>query len=835
MVFLKKRFLTLLSCLTLTAGLSISAVTQQTSNQDGTTPSVGISASDGTQAPAGIPIPTGSPAPAKTATDDFYAPVPHPNETNFLQHLADDQKAIWTSPFHLKPADAKWLAPIAGITTGLFVTDPDSSFAMQSTHAHALNVASDAGVAAAVGLSGVGYFWGRVTHNERARETGVLATEAMLDVLPAQIAIRYAIGRERPYQSNYQNIFFHAGDTSFPSNHAAVTFAFASVVAQEYPNPAAQIAAYGLAAGVSLARVSSGQHFLSDVFVGGLIGYQVGRHIYNTRHNASLDDDLRVVAKETTAPDPGKVASTYVELDSWIYPAIGRLLARGYINTLYAGIKPYTRLSCARALVELNHNLEGHTDIPSDILQLKKALDAEFAEELGVLEGHPFEAIQLERLYTRTTGIAGTPVNDSSHFGQTIVNDYGRPYEQGVSDVSGFSARAEDGQYAFYASGEYQHAPSAPAYPLSVREVIAKMDLEPVQPATPVATVNRFRLLDTYTAMKFIGLDLSVGKQSMYWGPTESGSMLFSNNAEPLWMLQANRTDPLYIPGLSKFLGPFRSDFYFGKLGGHDFSPVGPYFWGQKISFKPTENLEMGFTRNAVFAGEGHVPLTFASFWRSFTSFNDATAAVKFSRNDPGARHASFDFYYRIPKLRHWLTLYMDSVVHDDVSPIGSPSRSGINPGIYLTHFPGLPKLDFRAEAVSTNPPVPQSNGGYFIYYEVVYHSLYVNNKNLIGSWIGREGNGYQAWTTYVLSPKSSIQAAFRYSKIAKDFLPQGSTQVDANLSAILRVQKNVELRSFVQYESWLIPVLNPTRQRDVAASLQVTWWPGLGWKRSSQ
>jgi len=79
------------------------------------------------------------------------------------------------------------------------------------------------------------------------------------------------------------------------------------------------------------------------------------------------------------------------------------------------------------------------------------------------------------------------------------------------------------------------------------------------------------------------------------------------------------------------------------------------------------------------------------------------------------------------------------------------------------------------------------------------------------------------------------VQAAFRYSKIAKDFLPQGSTQVDANLSAILRVQKHVELRSFVQYESWLIPVLNPTRQRDVAASVQVTWWPGMGWKRTTQ
>ena len=53
-------------------------------------------------------------------------------------------------------------------------------------------------------------------------------------------------GRERPFPSNFQNIFFHGG-TSFPSDHAAVTWAFASIVAQEYPHPAAEIGAYGLA------------------------------------------------------------------------------------------------------------------------------------------------------------------------------------------------------------------------------------------------------------------------------------------------------------------------------------------------------------------------------------------------------------------------------------------------------------------------------------------------------------------------------------------------------------------------------------------------------------
>ena len=178
-------------------------------------------------------------------------------------------------------------------------------------------------------------------------------------------------GRERPFPSNFQNIFFHGG-TSFPSDHAAVTWAFAAVVAQEYPHPVAEFGAYGLALGVSLARAASDQHFLSDVFVGGLLGYQIGRHIYKTRHNASLDDDLKIVAEQTSAPRPGNLASTYVPLDSWIYPAMERLVARGYINTAFIGLRPWTRMACAHMLLEMDKNVEYHTDLPPEIMQLQE-------------------------------------------------------------------------------------------------------------------------------------------------------------------------------------------------------------------------------------------------------------------------------------------------------------------------------------------------------------------------------------------------------------------------------------------------------------------------------
>jgi membrane-associated phospholipid phosphatase len=807
---LRTRLPTVLSRLVLASLLSISATAQQPLPQ-----------APSTQA--------GSPAPANPPPDPFYAPVTHPNESKFVLHLAEDQKNIWTSPFHLQSGDFKWLVPAAGITTGLMVTDPDSSFAMSLGDLSAWKKASDVGVASAMGMTGAAYVWGRIAHDERMRETGVLATEAMINALGVDYAMKYTFGRLRPYQSNYQNVFFQGG-TSFPASHAAVTWAFASIVASEYPNPFAVFGAYGLAVGTSIARAASEQHFLSDVFVGSVLGYQIGRQIYKQRHNKNLDDDLTIVAQQTSAILPGTLGSTYIPLDSWIYPAMEQLIGQGYINTAFMGLRPWSRLSCARMMVEMHENLEGHTDLPPRILQLQKYLDVEFAEELEALEGRPTESIQLDTLYTRTLDIAGKPINDSYHFGQSLINDEGRPYQQGVNNVTGFSARAEDRRFAFYVSGEYQHTPSAPAYSLLQRSVIAEVDLNPLQPATPFATINRFQLLDTYVAMKYAGFDVSVGKQSLWWGPGEGGVLLMSNNATPLWMLQLKHNSPLYIPGVSKVLGPVETDNFFGSLAQHQFPP-GPYMFGQKFSCKPLPDLEVSISRTVVFAGQGHVPLTFGSFWNSFTSFANVPVDVKFSRNDPGARHAQFDFSWRLPKLQRWLTLYSGSVVHDNVSPLPR-ARAGLNPGIYLSHFPRIPKLDFRAEAADTDPPNATINKGQFLYWEAVYHDLYINNGYLMGSWIGRQGTGYQAWSTYTINPQSNIQASFRYGKISKDFIPGGSTQWEAAISAMLRIRKDIQLKAFAQYESWLEPVLAPTRQQDFTTSVEFTWWPSLAAKR---
>ena len=179
----------------------------------------------------------------------------------------------------------------------------------------------------------------------------------------------------------------------------------------------------------------------------------------------------------------------------------------------------------------------------------------------------------MTKAYSRTQYISGTPLNDSYHFGQTIVDDFGRPYGSGLQQITGFESRAEDGRFSYFVRGEYQHSPSVPGNSSLVDQIISTQDQTPLSTFTGLPSRDVFRLLDTYVSMDLLGHDISVGKQSFWWGPADSSAMMLSNNAEPFYCLRISRTRPLYVPLFSKFFGPVSYDNFFGKLSGPPFPP----------------------------------------------------------------------------------------------------------------------------------------------------------------------------------------------------------------------------------------------------------------------
>lgn len=537
--------------------------------------------------------------------------------------------------------------------------------------------------------------------------------------------------------------------------------------------------------------------------------------------------DTLAIESQYTSP----MGSTYVPLDSWIYSAIDRLHALGYADAAYLGMRPWTRMSIVHMLTETADTIADTNN--DEACTIFHSLQREMEQDVEEWNGSREPRTKLESVYTRLSGITGTPLRDSFHLGQTIVNDYGRPYQEGFNNITGFSTRSSVGRFALYFRGEYQHAPGAPGYNNALSTLLSNNDLisfttNPNQatiPSGPIPSANNFRIVEANVSYLLLNHQFSFGKSDHWLSPAQGGSFAWSNNAENIYAFQIDRVEPLYIPLLSHVTGPFRYQFSVGSLKGHTV-PNAPWMHVEKLSFKPTENLELGFGRTVIWGGAGHVPITFGSFFRSFFHVTNVSAEEKFSRNDPGARFSFFDFSYRVPFMRNWLTLYSDSFAHDDVNPISAPRRAAIRPGIYLSHFPGMKQLDFRAEAASTDPPTSRSNAGAFIYAEAVQLQGYTNKGSIMGDWIGRESKGGQAWLTYHLSPEEQIQVSWRNAKAAKDFIPGGTTQNIFQVSAIKRIHKDFEVRGLLQHEQWKAPVYKTGGQSDTNVSVQVTWFP---------
>lgn len=741
-----------------------------------------------------------------------------------LQNIIQDQAAIWSSPRHLHFVDVDWLAPLALATGGMLATDTEYSKHLSNSprQLNRSNDLSNIGLGSLVGITGGLYLRGHTTSDDHAEESGILAGETTLDSLAVTYTLQNVFGRQHPLENDYRGDFWHGGH-SFPSAHAAAAWSLASIIAHEYPGPLTSLFTYGLAAGVSATRVDAKQHFNSDVLVGSTIGWLVGQQVYRQRHNPILGGgEWETYAERQDKVDSAKdKGSPYVPLDSWVYPVLERLAALGYIKTEFLGMRPWTRSECAELTEEAGDSIRGQQSDTSEIVQLYNALQREFgiSSETTRKETQPF--FHVESLYAGATEIVGPPLNDSYHFGQTIINNQGQPSEQGFNQVSGFSGWSTAGRFAIYTRGEFQHAPSAPGYSASLEDLIATLDGTPVRAAGPVPATNQFRLLDTYVAANVAGWDLAFGKQSLWWGPAQGSAFLFSDNAEPIYMFRASRMAPFVLPWIFRWLGPMKWDLFFGKLSGNVFPPR-PLIHGEKISFKPTENLELGFSRTVEMGGVGRA-LTFGHLALSY--FSVSSPLDRTPNNDPGKRNGGFDLTYRVPLARNWLTFYLDSLADDDPSPLASPRRAGINPGLYLTRFPKLARLDLRVEGVNTNTP-SSSNGGHFIYFDTFYRQLYTNKNNLIGSWIGREGTGIQAWSTYWFSPKRTLQFGYRHAKVTHDFIPRGETLNDGSVKADWWVRNNLGLYAFLQYEKWLAPVLAPIARSNWTSSIGISFQP---------
>lgn len=252
----------------------------QTTEPDQTAP-----ASSPTSTPPQAPVPP----PVSQPTPDVDRPV---SWKLLLPNLISDQEHIWSFPTRLVQGQS-WIptAALLRTTAGLLALDPAEAAYFHRTPTFQTfnniftgNATVIGTIAAPTSLYVVGLF----RKDAKMQRTALLACEAVADAEIVTTVLKDATNRVRPAGipagGNFSDSWFESsgsrlrGSGSFPSGHTIAAFSVATVIARRYGNHRwVPYAAYSMAALVGFSRLSLSSHFLSDVFMGGALGYSISR------------------------------------------------------------------------------------------------------------------------------------------------------------------------------------------------------------------------------------------------------------------------------------------------------------------------------------------------------------------------------------------------------------------------------------------------------------------------------------------------------------------------------------------------------------------------------
>jgi membrane-associated phospholipid phosphatase len=141
------------------------------------------------------------------------------------------------------------------------------------------------------------YALGRINDQPKVSHLGMDLIEALAMSEALTTALKYTTRRERPDGSS---------KTSFPSGHAADTFAFATAL-ERHLNWRFSVPAYISSSYVAMSRLPANRHWLSDVVFGSAVGIIAGRTVTSNESERPYPVAIAVV--------PGGVAVMYTRRD----------------------------------------------------------------------------------------------------------------------------------------------------------------------------------------------------------------------------------------------------------------------------------------------------------------------------------------------------------------------------------------------------------------------------------------------------------------------------------------------------------------------------------------
>jgi len=233
-----------------------------------------------------------------------------PEKVWIIKALCQDETRLWTSPFKKPDSRLIYWAPVLGATIVSLCYDEKiysriKSFQLKHEWVSTVSPVVTYGGenVTLISTCALFYFGGLIFRDNKARQTGLLSAEALLHAGIIVEVGKMITGRQRPsfdqgkdhwnwfpaslngYKKNHPGSKYDA----FPSGHTIAAWSVATVIAKRYKDQKLiPVICYALATGVGLSRITEDTHWLSDVIIGGALGYSIGNFVVRERSNTKF-------------------------------------------------------------------------------------------------------------------------------------------------------------------------------------------------------------------------------------------------------------------------------------------------------------------------------------------------------------------------------------------------------------------------------------------------------------------------------------------------------------------------------------------------------------------
>ena len=451
--------------------------------------------------------------------------------------------------------------------------------------------------------------------------------------------------------------------------------------------------------------------------------------------------------------------SSNIPLDSYIYTYLDKLDGLGYLNDMQTGTKPYTRMQAAKWLQSIMGILSTDGDVPPYVWSMIDQLRTDLSHELSVLKGEENVKIAIKE----------ASWSNSHYNGQALAHPRTKSVYQPLNVNSNGYHLAEDFNTALT---------------LEFEGIVNNYFLIH---ATPHLLYNddedfELSLESGYIKTHLGNMGIQLGKDAMWWGQGQRGSLLLTNNMTPLTTLKLTNIEPIEFYQMLSFLGEMNTTVFFSKLEDDRTDVRDPSFAGVRMDFTPTSNFTFAGAFSGIIGGEGR-ELSSSDYLDLITGKNaDNTQDEKWNLI------AGIDFRWRLPKL-NGVQLYGEIYGEDQAGSFPPlPYKNAYLLGLYFPRLTSDGSWDLQVEAARTN-------NVWYIHW--VYRDGYTYDNNIIGDSMGHNAERFYARLNHYSADSSVLSLHGEYLVMNKS-AAQPQTVSSFWLSHLFMIKNDLTLNTSI-------------------------------------